>query len=72
MLGLIHENINKYSKMISRVNLRVCLGTARQNIMGTVPEAVWTEMCAKLNELELSFNQIEVDGYKGRRIYRHL
>ena len=64
MLGLIRENISKYSKMISRVNLRSVPGTARQNIMGTVPEAVWTEMCAKLNELELSFNQIEVDGYK--------
>ena len=64
MLGLIRVNISKYSKMISRVNLRSVPGTARQNIMGTVPEAVWTEMCAKLNELELSFNQIEVDGYK--------
>ena len=46
MLGLIRENISKYSKMISRVNLRSVPGTARQNIMGTVPEAVWTEMCA--------------------------
>ena len=40
MLGLIRENISKYSKMISRVNLRSVPGTARQNIMGTVPEAV--------------------------------
>ena len=32
--------------------------------MGTVPEAVWTEACATLNELSLSFNQVEVDGYK--------
>lgn len=64
MLDLIRENITKYSKLISKVNLRPVPGTARQNIMGTVPEAVWTEACATLNELSLSFNQVEVDGYK--------
>lgn len=64
MLDLIRENISKYSKLISKVNLRSVPGQARQNIMGTIPEAVWTEMCAKLNELNLVFNQAEVDGYK--------
>lgn len=64
VLDLIRENISKYSKMIAHVNLKVVSGTARQNIMGTVPEAVWTEACAKLNELSLSFGQVEVDGYK--------
>lgn len=64
MLDLLRENISKYSKMIAHINLRPLSGTARQNIMGTIPEAVWTEACAKLNELELVFNQVEVDGYK--------
>ena len=32
--------------------------------MGAIPEAIWTEACAKLNELDFSFNQVEVDGYK--------
>ena len=32
--------------------------------MGTIPEAVWTEMCAKLNEIDFGFTQTEVDGYK--------
>lgn len=64
MLELIRENISKYSKLISKVNLRPVPGKARQNIMGTVPEAVWTEACATLNELDLLFNQVEVDGYK--------
>ncbi len=64
MLDLIRENISKYSKLISKVRLRPVPGKARQNIMGTVPEAVWTEACATLNELSLSFNQVEVDGYK--------
>lgn len=64
MLDLIKENISKYSKLIKYVNLRNVPGKARQNIMGTIPTAVWTEMCAKLNELDLVFNQVEVDGYK--------
>lgn len=63
-LEMIRENITKYSKLIGKVALRPVPGNARQNIMGTVPEAVWTEMCANLNEMTLSFNQIEVDGYK--------
>lgn len=64
MLELIRENISRYSKLIAKVNLRPVPGKARQNIMGAVPEAVWTEACATLNELSFGFNQIEVDGYK--------
>lgn len=64
VLDLLRENIGAYSKLISKVNLRSVNGKARQNIMGTVPEAVWTEMCAKLNELDLAFSNVEVDGYK--------
>ena len=64
MLELVRENILKYSKLLSYVRLRTVPGQARQNIMGTVPEAVWTEMCATLNELTLSFNNVEVDGFK--------
>lgn len=64
MLDLIRENIFKYSKLINRVRLRTINGDARQNIVGTVPEAVWTEMCGKLNELSFSFNEITIDGWK--------
>lgn len=64
MLDLLKEKVTETSKLIKRVNLRPVAGTARQRIMGTIPEAVWTEMCAKLNELSLGFNDIEVDGYK--------
>lgn len=64
VLSLLRENISKYSKLISKVNLSPVPGTARQNVMGTIPEAVWTEMCAKLNELDLTFTGVEVDGYK--------
>ncbi len=64
MLELLKEKVKETSKLLSRVNLRPVAGTARQRIMGTIPEAIWTEMCAKLNELSLGFNDVEVDGYK--------
>jgi HK97 family phage major capsid protein len=64
MLGLLRDNIALSSKLLAKVNYKPLKGTARQNITGTVPEAVWTEMVGALNELEISFNQVEVDGYK--------
>ena len=64
VLDLIKENILQYSKLYKHVNVRSVSGKARQNVMGTIPEAVWTEMCATLNELDLSFTHVEVDGYK--------
>lgn len=64
ILDLIKENIIEYSKLYKHVNVRPVPGKARQTIMGTIPEGIWTEMCGKLNELELSFNAAEVDGYK--------
>lgn len=64
VLGLIRDNLHRYSKLISKVNLRAIKGTARTNIVGEIPEAIWTEACATLNELDLQFHQIEVDGYK--------
>lgn len=64
MLGLLKEKVEQTSKLLHLVGLRPVAGTARQRIMGTIPEAIWTEMCAKLNELDLGFNDTEVDGYK--------
>lgn len=64
MLGLIRDNLHRYSKLISKVQVRRLGGKARANIVGDIPEAVWTEACAKLNELDIVFNQIQMDGYK--------
>lgn len=64
LLELIRDNLHRYSKLITKVNTRPVSGVARQNITGAIPEAIWTEACASLNELALMFNQIEVDGYK--------
>ena len=63
-LDLISENMYRYSKLLNRVRVRNVPGQARQTIAGTVPEAVWTEMCGAINELTFVFNQITLDGYK--------
>lgn len=64
MLDIIREVTGKYSKLIKHVNLQRVGGKSRTPIAGTIPEAVWTEMIGKLNELSISFSVIEIDGYK--------
>lgn len=60
-LGILRENLQNYSKLYKHVNVRRIGGEGRLVVMGTVPEAVWTECCANLNELNLGFNDVEVD-----------
>ena len=64
ILDLVSENMFRYSKLLNRVRVRNVPGEARQTIAGTVPEAIWTEMCGAINELSFVFNQITLDGYK--------
>lgn len=64
VLGLLRENVPLYSKLIKHTDARFLRGTSRLNVMGAIPEAVWTEMCATLNELSLTFSTVEADGYK--------
>lgn len=64
MLGLIRENIIEYSKLYKHVVVRRISGTGREIVMGTIPEAVWTDCCANLNELSLGFNDVEVGCWK--------
>lgn len=63
-LDLISENMYRYSKLLNRVRVREVRGQARQTVAGTIPEAVWVEMCGALNELNFVFNQVTLDGYK--------
>lgn len=64
MLGLLRENIEAYSKLYKHVTVRRISGEGRMVVMGAIPEAVWTECCANLNELSIGFNDYEVDCYK--------
>lgn len=63
-IGYLRENVAVYSKLYRHVNVQPIGGTGREVIMGSVPEAVWTECCAVLNELSLNFNDVEVDCFK--------
>lgn len=63
-LGVLRQNIMDYSKLYKHVTVRQISGTGREVIMGSIPEGIWTECCAALNELSLSFNDAEVDCFK--------
>ena len=63
-LGLLRENMMEYSKLLKHVNLVNVSGEAIQNVMGLIPEAVWTDCCGKLNELDLEFYQDAVACWK--------
>lgn len=64
MLGVLRENITNYSKLYRHVDVRAISGEGRMVVMGTIPEAVWTDCCANLNELNLAFNDVEVNCWK--------
>ena len=63
-LGYIRENIENYSKLYKHVNVRAIGGTGREVVQGTIPEAVWTDCCANLNELSLTWNDVETACWK--------
>lgn len=64
MLDLIRTEVAHASRLLPYVRLVRVSGEARQPIAGSIPEAVWTECCANLNELSLGWNQVSVDCYK--------
>lgn len=63
-VGLIKENVERYSKLYKHVNVQSISGNGREIVQGTVSEAIWTECCAVLNEMSLAFNDVEVDCFK--------
>ena len=63
-LPLIRTEIARASRLLPFVQLRALSGEAVQNIAGSIPEAVWTDCCANLNEISLGFNQIEAGCHK--------
>ena len=63
-LGLLRENVMEYSKLYKHVNVRQITGEGRIAIMSKIPEAVWTDCCANLNELDLGFFTEEYDCWR--------
>lgn len=64
VMSVLRENVIDYSKLYRHVNVQYVPGTTRVPVMANVPEAVWTEMCAIINELSLGFGVVDTDGYK--------
>lgn len=64
ILPMIREEVERESKMIKYVNHMIVPGEGRVPIMGAIPEAIWTEQCAKLNELDLSMYLTTFSAYK--------
>lgn len=64
MLPLIREATERSSKLLKHVNHERLAGEGTQNILGDIPEAVWTETIGKLNEIEFGVNQIRTGGSK--------
>lgn len=64
VLPLLRENILEYSKLYKHVNVVAISGEGRQPVMGTIPEGIWTDCCAALNELDLTFNDTEINCWK--------
>lgn len=63
-LGLLRENMIDYSKLYKHVFVRQVSGESRLVIQGVIPEAVWTDCCANLNEMDLEFNNAEFGCWK--------
>ena len=63
-LGLLRQNMTTYSKLYKYVDVRKIGGDGHLVIQGNPPEAVWTEMCANINELSLAFYALDVNCWK--------
>ena len=57
LLGVLKENVLRYSKLYEHVNVSRVRGEGRTLVADAQAEAVWTECCANLNELSLTFYQ---------------
>lgn len=64
MLPLLSQIVSDYSALYGYLNVQELKGDGKQNLLGAVPEAVWTANTGKLNEVALTFNQILVDSHK--------
>lgn len=69
-LGVIKENIAGKSKLYKYVRVRPVSGNGRQAVQGTISEGVWIECCANLNELDLSYSDVETNCYMVGGFYK--
>ena len=63
-MGLIRDSIDDFSQILKYVNYRYLKGDGRAIIAGAIPEAVWTAVCGKINELEIDFSDMNIYCHK--------
>lgn len=63
-MGIIRNETYKASKLIKHVNHKKIGGNGNVIVSGTVPRAVWTDMCAKINEMTMGFYGEDIAGWK--------
>lgn len=64
MMGFIRDSIDDYSALLSAIDMRSIRGDGKAVIAGEIPEAVWTECCAKINELSIDFSAMYIYCHK--------
>lgn len=62
-MSILRDLTYQNSKLWPYVHSEFVRGHARQNIVGTGAEAVWSEMLGNVNEITLDFTQLEIEGY---------
>ena len=62
-MQILRDLTYQNSKLWRFVHSEEIHGHARQNIVGTASDAVWTEALANINEITMDFKQLEMDGY---------
>lgn len=63
-MPILREIITSHSALMKYVRVVPLRGDGKQALLGAAPEAVWTEMVGKINEVTLSASKIIVDGNK--------
>lgn len=62
-LPVLRDLTYQESKFLRFCSVSVFRGTTRLNVVGVAPEAIWTEMTDALNELDISFWLLTMDGF---------
>ncbi|WP_035790088.1 phage major capsid protein [Clostridium beijerinckii] len=64
IMDTLTYDMGRYSVLYDLVRVAKLTGKGRAIIVGEAPQAVWTEMQGRINELNCLFTDVEVDGYK--------
>ncbi|AVK48940.1 hypothetical protein AXY43_13400 [Clostridium sp. MF28] len=64
IMDTLTYDMGRYSVLYDLVRVAKLTGKGRAIIVGEAPQAVWTEMQGRINELSCLFTDVEVDGYK--------